>query len=366
MPRRAVVAFATIVGAALVLGGCKEGKGEDRPNVDVIDGGGAASASNSGAVEGYGDPLYFPASNQDLNLAIGLDLQDMRSILSAAARGDTVDWAAATTLYTRGKNQKQADGSLRSLASLAAREYPAAFPGEPPFIDAIIRGGLEGTGRGAGLSDNARRQLVDKGIQVLMYGRAMQALADADARFAGDARAAGASIDEAWATLSGARDASTGSPNNGLLATALGREEDFRLQGRLARPLESTLLTALAASERKDAAAFTKAVGTARSYLDTILYLSTLRYAKVLEADQRESDRQFHLAEAWAFFQAIRPRVAAASATQAQTVEAVYSRPAIAEFPATATAQVYTALNDQAVLRALAIPAEFQFKAPPQ
>jgi hypothetical protein len=355
----------SLASVALVLGACSDGKGEDRPSVDVI--GGEGSVSVSGAVEGYGDPLYFPATDQAMNHAIGSDLRDLRAIMSAAASGNTVDWAAATALYDNGKNQHQADGSLRSLASLATQAPSTAFPGAPTgFIDQTIRSGLTGTGRGAGLSDNARRQLVDKGVQVLMYGLAMDRLALADQRFFANGPNVVATIDEAWAILSGSRDETTQSPNSGLLATGIAREEDYKLLGRLSRPLESALLATAAAAERKDNDAFEREIGASRSYLNTIMYLSVLRYAKVLESDQRASDREFHLAEAWTFFQALKPVVSQGSMAGANAVEQSYSQSPETEFTRAQTQNIYGALNHPEVLKALGIPPEFQFATVPE
>ena len=356
---RRLIALGTLgglaVAAVLALGGCDEGeKGEDRPNVDVIGGGGSASASNSGAVEGYGEPLYFPSSDQDANLAIGQDLADMRALMAAAVRGESVDWAAVSRIYAEGKNQL-AGGGVRSLASLAARH---------PELDAAIHDGLTGTGKAAGRTENARRQMVDKGVQGVMYREAMQALAEAESAGLGAGGEAARLVDQAWATLSGARDPNTQSPNNGLLATGLGREEDFQFQGRLSRPLEAALFRALGAAERGDRAALTSALGSSRGLLNTIMYHSVLRYAKVLEQDQRTSDRDFHLAEAATFFLALKPQVERASTAAAAAVEDAYARPADQEFPSAATTAVYSAMNEATVLRALGIPEEFQVRDP--
>ncbi len=357
-------ALAGVAGLALALGACGDGEGENRPSVDII--GGEGSVSISGVVEGYGEPLYFPATDQAMNLGVGADLRDLRSLMSAAARGDAVDWAAVTVLYQSGKNQRLQDGSLRGLATLAAQVPLTAFPGaEPGFIDKIIRDGLTGTGRGAGLSDNARRQLVDKGVQVLMYGVAMDRLALAETRYFANGPDVVATIDEAWAILSGARDETTQSPNSGLLATGIAREEDYKLLGRLSRPLESSLLAAAAAAERKDNDAFEREMAASRGYLNTIMYLSVLRYADVLERDQRASDREFHLAEGWAYFHALKPHVAAASSAASNAAETAYSQSPDTEFTATQKQDIYGALNHPDVLRALAIPEEFRFAEAP-
>jgi hypothetical protein len=86
----------------------------------------------------------------------------------------------------------------------------------------------------------------------------------------------------------------------------------------------------------------------------------------VVAGDSRVSDRETHLAEGWTFFQAIRPQVAAASPDAAALVEEAFTRNAQEPFPADLTEEVYAALNEPAVLEALAIPDEFQFTSPAQ
>jgi len=362
MPGKAMAMLAATVTCSMTLVACS-GDGEDRPgSVEVI--GGEGSVSVSGAVEGYGDPLYSPTSDQQGNLAIGADLQDIRALMSAAARGDAVDWAAVTALYEGGKNQKRADGSVRSIASLA-KDGPPGFDGaQAAFADEVVRSGLAGTGRGAGLSDNARRQLVDKGIQDVMYVLALERLSAAERAFASGSTGTVTNIDEAWATLSGDRDATTGSPNSGLLATGLAREEDFGFQGRLSRPLESALLATAAAAGRKDGAAFQRELANSRGYLNTIMYLSVLRYGPTLEADQRASDREFHLAEGWAYFEAVEPVVRPATSGGANAVEQAYTRSPQEEFPRAATVNIFGAMNHPAVLGTLQIPTEFRVVGP--
>ena len=51
---------------------------------------------------------------------------------------------------------------------------------------------------------------------------------------------------------------------------------------------------------------------------------------------------------------AIQPTVSAASQAAASAVEAAYARPASEEFPAAATAQVYSAMNEEEKRRAIA------------
>ena len=369
--RRRGALSSCVVAIAILAAACaEEGPGEERPNVDVIGGGGSVSVS--GVVEGYGELLYEPSTDQAANLAIGLDLRDVRELMSAAAGNRPVDWPAVTAIYEGGRNQTLSNGSIRSLAALAQEELPEVFPngvavfGRDDFIDGIIRDALMGAGRATGLGDNARRQIVDRGVQMLEYGHGMQHLAEAQRLMAaGSASEAAAEIDAAWATVTGAREEST-TPNHGILATGLAREEDFLLHGQIARPLESYLYRALVATQQGNLEEFEEAVATSRSFANTIFYLSVLRDARVLAGDSRVSDRQTHLAEGWTFFEAIRPQVAAASPEAAALVEEAFTRSAEEAFPADLTEEVYAALNEPAVLEALGIPEEFQFTSPAQ
>ncbi|MPZ47960.1 MAG: hypothetical protein GEU75_01360 [Dehalococcoidia bacterium] len=364
---------ATAVTAAL-LAACS---GEDRPQVDIIGGdGGSASVSVSGiepAIVPVG-PGYKPVSNVDVYFQMGLDLRDIRAVMAPAAQRQPVDWAAARAIYEDGKNQVQASGSLRSLASIANDAVQAMFPGgasvygRADFINALVRDGLNGAGRGQGASDIARRQIVDKGIQMLMYGKALQELDAARTRVSqgnlDNNTGAPHAVDEAFASIAGAPDSSGDFPN-GLLATAQGREEDFAFEGRIRNALEEAFNEALAASQSGDLGAFDRAHTGIKGRLNAIFYLGALRYPTVLQTAGTAAERELHLAEGWTFWQTIRATVAAASPGAAETVEAIYNRGPEEAFPASETAAVYAALNEPAVLQALAIPDELIARTPP-
>jgi hypothetical protein len=359
--------------------------GEDRPEVDIIvdgEGGGSGSVSVSG-VDGPGiiptripgSATYQTVSNVDIYFAMGADLRDIRTIMQPATQSLPVDWAAASAIYEQGKNQKRADGTLRSLASIANADVHAMFPNGPAvygsadFINDILRGGLTGTGSSAGLSDDARRNLVDKGVLMLMYGKALQELEAAKTRIAegnrDDATGAPHAVDEAWAVILGPQD-NAGGYSAGLIGTALGRESNFGFQNKIAIPLETEFAKALDAARKGDAAAFDAAHTQIRGYLNTIFYLGTLRYTTELVNDQMPQARQVHLVEGGTFFQAIRALVASASPTAAQTVQSAYSASPDAAFPASLRTGVYAAMNEPPVLAALGIPAGLVVMSPPQ
>jgi hypothetical protein len=171
-------------------------------------------------------------------------------------------------------------------------------------------------------------------------------------------------VDEAWGLIAGAPDGS-GQPH-GILATAVGREGNFNLQGKLRAPLESAMVDALRASQQGNMSAFNAAYDQVRGHLNAIFYLGALRYMKVLEADTTAEDRAVHFAEGGTFFQAIRAAVAAGSASAAQTVQTAYTRSPNQPFPAGDTSAVYSALNSASVLQALAIPTGVVVRTPPQ
>ena len=351
--------------------------------MDVIGSGGSVSVSASASGSGEltlpgaigGSTRYMPASNVDTYFQIGLDIRDIRAIMAPAAQGQPVDWAAARTVYESGKNQvNAATGAVRSMASLPNEARQAMFPngaavyGRPNFIDAIVRDGVNGTGRAQGVSDDARRQIVDKGLQMIAYAVALQELDAGKTRLAAgntdNATGAPHVVDEAWATVAGAPDDS-GALSNALLATAVSRETNFNLQGKLREPLETAFIAALAAAQKGDTAAYDQAHAEVRGYLNSIFYLGALRYVKQLEGATSDAQRQVQLAEGWTFWQTIRAAVAAASPSAAQTVESAYTRSANEAFPASQTTAVYAALNEPAVLTALGIPPALVVRTPP-
>jgi hypothetical protein len=339
------------------------------------------SVSASGADVAGPQPTQIPGavynvvSNVDTYFAIGLDMRDIRALVSPAAESRAVDWPAVQALYENGKNQKGADGTLRSLASMAVDPAVLAmFPngasvyGRPNFIDGMARDAIAGTGRSANVGANARRNIMDKTMAMIVYGKALQELEAARTRIAAgnldNNTGAPHAVDEAWASVAGALDGS-GLRTYSLLGFATARELNFNFGGKIKNALEASFTDALKASQSGDAGAFDAAHARIKGYMNTIFYLSTLRYTKTVELQTGAAAREGGLAEGWAFWQPIRAIVAGASPSAAQTVESALSRPAAEAFPASLTTQVYAALNEPAVLSALNIPADLQVKTPP-
>jgi hypothetical protein len=363
--------------------------GENRPKVDVLNSGGSsgsvsvsvsasgpAPTTTSGSSQIASGNRYQTVSNVDIYFLQTLDMRDMQQALAPAAQSQPVDWAAVTAIYEQGKNAVRPDGTVRSLQSLAVDPAVlAVFPngasvyGSAAFLDARIKEGLTGTGRAQGLSDNARRQIVEKGVQTVLYGKAMQEMNAArtrvEQRNTDNNTGAPHAVDEAWALVAGAPDFNANRPW-GLLQVALNREPNFSLQGKVRDPLERAFVSSLAAAQTGDLAAFDQAYGEVSGYLNTIYYLGTLRYGRSTETATSDAARQVTLAEGWTFFQTIRATVAAASPTAAQTVEGIYRSSPSEAFPASKTSSLYKALNEPAVLQALGIPSSLVVRTPPQ
>ena len=366
--RRAAQIVIALAAAAMLLTACR---GEQRPNVEILGGASASiSGANDPALNAVGTPKYRTSSQQDIALQMSLDLRDLRSIINLAIDGRPVEWERARALYEQGKNQKRPDGTIRSLASLADAEAESAFPngaavyGRARFIDGIIRDGLTGTGRAQGLSDDSRRAIVDRGVQMLFTARATRGITLAKTRVEAKSADSPAALDEAWAIIAGPNDAD-GIRTYSILNNAVAREAEFKLAGRLAQPMENAFIAALAAIQKGDTATFNRNAADAVGFLNATFALGVMRSAKQAEGAGSEATRQTYLAEGWTSYQAIRALVASGSPAQAATLEATLTRPAAQPFPATETAKVYAALNDAAVLRELGWPAAVQVATPP-
>ncbi len=361
-------ALAALALALTALAACS---GEDRPGVVTVDDAGnlSGSVSNSGVSGSVSSDagLYKPVSDVEGYFNLPLDRTDM---LAAIAQGD---WATARTIYENGKNSPKSDGTVRTFRGIATD--PAVldvFPGgadaygTSSFIDAVISAGLDATGPGAGVSDAARRQLVDKGLQMAIYGKALVEVEAARAKLAAgntdDASGAPHNVDEGAAIVIGSANAE-GVRAHSILATARSREGNFSRTGLLADPMVAEWALLLATSRSGNEAAFEASAGRIRGYLNSVFYLATLRYGgKALAAPVDE--QLVELNEGWAFYQTIRGTVASADPAGAARIDALY-RSAPGAVPATIEQELYAILNAPAVREALGIPAALVIAEPP-
>lgn len=365
-----ILALALVIAVSVACGG----EEEKRSGVIVSSDSTVTPTPSAATAQASGE--YRPLSDVDAHAKLALDIRDAAALMAPATKSQPVDWAAVKAVYEKGGNSLKEDGSARTLASLAtSKDVLAQFPdgakvfGTASFLNANVRAGLEGIGRGAGISDNARRQLVEKGFSAILYGKVLQELDAARAKIQkgdlGNASGAPHNVDEAWAFYMGAKD-NKGNYSYSLSSTAKKREKDFGLEGKLDSALQSSLSAAQKAAQAGDLAAFHKAKAQVQAQLNTIFYLASVKYAGQAASATEEGARQVVLAEGWAFFQTIRPSVASGSAEAASTIEAFYAGDASKPVSAEAAKQVVDALNSPAVLRALGIPRDMMVSAPPR
>ena len=308
-------------------------------------------------------------SNVVPHASITLDMGEISSLLDAAKSGEPVDWTAITSLYENGKNSVKSDGSTRSLAGYATSESVLEqFPGGTN-LDDVVRIGLTGNWNGRSIDDLTRRQIVNKGLQAVLYGKIIQEMSAARAKVVDgntdDASGAPHNVDEGWAFYVGAPGDDNSFPYS-LSSTARKREGNFGLQGKVDAPLEQALAEVLAASKSGNLTSYDAAVEKMRGYLNTIFYLATLRYAQEVADDEDEGARSQHLAEGWAFYQSIYPTVRSASGSAAQIVEDHFTSDPVVAVSSAAVDRVYSALNQAVVIRALGIPEDVRVTSPDQ
>jgi len=277
------------VWATLFLAACQ---GEDRPRVEIIASTGtptgsvSGSGSGTGSVSGVlpavstptrtagGTPVattapgsatagsehYKPVSDVQSYLDLALDVRDIVTLMAPAAEGKPVSWVVVSGIYTGGANARTGTGALRNLKGLATSapvlaEFPngPAVYGSPAFLDDTVQAGLSGTGRGQGLSENARRQLVEKGISAILYGKTLQEMTAARAKVQqsqlADKDGAPHNVDEAWGLYAGTVDGQGNRPWS-LVSIAVKREANFKLDGKLDAPIQKAMEAAKAAAQK--------------------------------------------------------------------------------------------------------------------
>ena len=242
------------------------------------------------------------------------------------------------------------------------------FPGEID-LDANVEDGLTGVWLGEDIDDATRRQIINKGIQAVIYGKVLQEVAAARAKVVDgnidDASGAPHNVDEAWAFYVGVPGPEGDYPY-GVSATARSREANFGLEGMVDAPLQQALATVLEASRSGNLTSYDAAAEEVRGYLNTIFYLATLRYGARVMDDEDAVGRKIHLAEGWAFYQPIHPAVSGASMSSASTVEGHFTRNAANPVSSEDVDQLYAALNTEKVISALGIPVGVRVTSPSQ
>jgi hypothetical protein len=125
-------------------------------------------------------------SNVDGYQYFAVDFQDISALTNAVNEGVPLPSSDILAIYERGKNFRTPAGELRSLRAFAradarAREFPeaAAFYGSGTFLDAPVVQAIAGVGSASGYSPAQRRQVIQKGIQRILYYHVLQELSAA-------------------------------------------------------------------------------------------------------------------------------------------------------------------------------------------
>lgn len=296
---------AALVAVALVATGCAADKTTAGPAK-------TAAAASGG---------YAAVSDVTSHAAIGGDAAKIRDLLAPAKNGGQVDWAAITTVFSKGGASVKGDGSYRTLAGLAGDHAATA----------AVTKALSG-----GTSDAVRAQQVDKGITVILAAKVLGELEAAAEKVAANEvdpqKGAPHNVDEAWAFFT--------AQDQGPALTADKRAKDFGLEGKVREPILAALTAARTAAAAGDTAALERATADVRSGLDYVFYLATHKYLD-------HGGDAVKQAEGAAFYLAIADRVRSADASAHQAIEAT--------FAGGDTTAGRAALHQPAVLEALGV-----------
>src|SRR5687768_9187958 len=101
----------------LLAGGCGDSADDDAASTTTAP---TAAPTTVKALE------YPQVSDVAQHLAIGKDAAEIRELMTPAADGKPVDWAAVATLVHEGKNSKRGDGTSRSFANFVDRPLDLA------------------------------------------------------------------------------------------------------------------------------------------------------------------------------------------------------------------------------------------------
>ena len=364
------VGLAIMALIALAMG-CE--RGEDRPTVEVIDGGtGSVSVSGTGtgsvsgtgtvSVSGIGpakatgatdvsdtaigsagtgglmiptglgaetsgptksDGYFNPTTNREIYQKISTDYQEILKLTNAVNEGNPLPAAEIWLLYETGPHTRLGPQSrtLRSFAagSTPARIFPdaAAFYGSGTFLDSPIQNAVRMRGEAESYTDAQRRQAIGKGLLRVLYHWAKFYM------IIGGEQMRSGLVDEAWAVYVG--EEIDGAYPNSLAAVAKSREGNFGRQGTIDVPLREAMERARQAADGGDEAAFEAAARDVYSRFNAIFYLSTVRYIGRVMDDAEAGNHDAlgtHQVEALAFYQSIQPEVAKADPDADTTIMA--------------------------------------------
>lgn len=282
---------AAVAASGLLLAGC--GSNDDEPDA------GSAATTTAASIA----TTYTPTSDVSANAAVGKDVAAIRALLEPEQAEAKPDFKAAGQIWSKGKNSVKSDGTNRTLASFV-EEHPVAR-----HVDAAIAG----TTLAAGLTDEQRVEMIDKGMVVTLKVHALDEFGGAKEKLeAGELdpnEGAVHNVDEVWAYFD--------AEGEGVVATAAKRAKDFGLgEHELGNDVIAAVESARDAVEAKNPAALDAAAERARGALNRIFALAVKKYAVEAGKDDAKA-RSEGLAFSWGLLGEL-------SAADQKTVEAAF------------------------------------------
>lgn len=265
------IAAAAVCGLLLV--GC--GSDDDEPSAAAT-----AAAPAAAAAEPAAAASYDAVSDVSSNAAIGKDVAAIRALLEPAKP----DFTAAAAIWSKGKFSVNGEGESRALSGFVEK-HPAATG---------VADALAGTGSAAGLADEARVEMVDKGMIVALKVHALEEFEGAKEKLQkgelDPAEGAAHNVDEVWAYFD--------AEGEGVIATAAKRAVDFGLdKDALGDDVIAGITAAQAAVTAKDAQGLDAAAETTRGAMNRIFALAVKKYA--VEGEKDATARAEGLAFSW-------------------------------------------------------------------
>ena len=338
------------------------GDGEDRPTVDVIDGGtgsgsvsGSVSASGTGSAsvsasgvgatgsgggmfipaglapetEGptEGDGIFTPETNREIYQKIASDYQEIAALTNVVNEGQALPAPEILLLYEAGMHTRigTSSRSLRGFAREAARtsDFPESveFYDSATFLDTPINDAIAGARTAENYTDAQRRQAIQKGLVRILYHWSLRYIRNAEETLNEGW------VDEGWAIYVGEK-ADDGSYPNSIAAIANSREENFGRDGALDEPMRQAMARAQEAAKADDSAAYQEAANDIYSRFNAIFYLSTIRYLNEAVKSVEEGDTEAagtQMVEGLSYYQSIQPQVAAADSGVDEAIVGFYT-----------------------------------------
>jgi hypothetical protein len=285
------------------------------------------------------DGIYTPTTNREIYQLIASDFQEIALLANQVTDGKPLPSAEILKIYEESKLARVGTQTrlLRNFAREEARatEFPdeAAFFGSKTFLDDPVIEAINGTGSAAGYTPAQRGQVIQKGLQNIIYHWSARYMAQARGTLNPGL------VDEGWAIYMG-KETADGKYPDSISALAVLHETNFARPGALDVPLRQAMSRAQQAAISKNQAAYNAAEQDVYSRFNAIFYLgATYSLNEALKSAQA-GNAAVHQVAGRSLYRAIQATVARADAAADKTVIAYYPAP-----PATLTAQ----LRDEAL-----------------